>query len=312
MARKRRIGDRNDGYRLRTLDPLYNFIPYIMARRSDAWTLFEDQVEITEVDRWLRNTRKNGYKGLGYLHLFIASYVRVVSQRPTVNRFVVGRRIYARNNIEIVMAVRRGMSSEAGETTIKVVFEPTDTVFDVYNKMEAAIGEIKNGEEDNGTEAFARIATKLPRFLLQFAIGLLKLMDYFGLIPASLLAVSPFHGSMIITDLGSLGIGPVYHHIYDFEPCPPSSPSAPSARSQNWRRTARPCSASTSTTRSTPTSASATAMTMRWRSSISRNTSAIPRNWRPRRRRSTTTSIEDRQNKRHRLLSVALFCISRC
>ena len=220
MARKRRIGDRNDGYRLRTLDPLYNFIPYIMARRSDAWTLFEDQVEITEVDRWLRNTRKNGYKGLGYLHLFIASYVRVVSQRPTVNRFVVGRRIYARNNIEIVMAVRRGMSSEAGETTIKVVFEPTDTVFDVYKKMEAAIGEIKNGEEDNGTEAFARIATKLPRFLLQFAIGLLKLMDYFGLIPASLLAVSPFHGSMIITDLGSLGIGPVYHHIYDFGTLP--------------------------------------------------------------------------------------------
>ena len=200
MARKKRFGDRNDGYRLRTLDPFYNFIPFIMARRSDAWTLFEDAVEITDTDRWLREKRKEGYKGLGYLHLFIAAYVRVVSQRPMVNRFVCGRRIYARNNIEIVMAVRRGMSSEAGETTIKVVFEPTDTVFDVYNKMEAAINEIKNGEEDNGTEAFARIATKLPRFLLNFAIWLLKVMDYFGLIPMSLLNVSPFHGSMIITD----------------------------------------------------------------------------------------------------------------
>ena len=79
---------------------------------------------------------------------------------------------------------------------------------------------IKNGEEDNGTEAFARIATKLPRFLLNFAIWLLKVMDYFGLIPMSLLNVSPFHGSMIITDLGSLGIGPVYHHIYDFGTLP--------------------------------------------------------------------------------------------
>lgn len=220
MARKKRFGDRNDGYRLRTLDPLYNFIPFIMAKRSDSWTLFEDAVEITDTDRWLREKRKEGYKGLGYLHLFIAAYVRVVSQRPMVNRFVCGRRIYARNNIEIVMAVRRGMSSDAGETTIKVVFEPTDTVFDVYHKMEAAIGEIKNGVEDNGTEAFARIATMLPRFLLKFAIWLLKVMDYFGLIPMSLLNVSPFHGSMIITDLGSLGIGPVYHHIYDFGTLP--------------------------------------------------------------------------------------------
>ena len=220
MARKRRFGDRKEGYRIRTLDPFYNFIPFIMVRRSDAWTLFEEAVEITEIDRWLREKRREGYKGLGYLHLFIASYVRVVSQRPMINRFICGRRIYARNNIEVVMAVRRGMSSDAGETTIKVVFEPTDTIFDVYRKMEEKIAEIKNSEEDNGTEAFARIATKLPRFLLQFAIGLLKVMDYFGLIPMSLLNLSPFHGSMIITDLGTLGIGPVYHHIYDFGTLP--------------------------------------------------------------------------------------------
>ena len=220
MARKRRFGDRREGRRIRTLDPLYNFVPFIVVKRSDAWTLFEDEVEITETDRWLRDKRREGFKGLGYLHLFIAAYVRAASQRPVVNRFVVGRRIYARNNIEVVMAVRRGMSSDAGETTIKVFFEPTDTVFDVYRKMEAAINEIKVSEEDNGTEVFARIATKLPRFLLKGAIALLKVMDYFGLIPTSLLNVSPFHGSMIITDLGSLGIGPVYHHIYDFGTLP--------------------------------------------------------------------------------------------
>ena len=76
MARKRRFGDRKEGRRIRTLDPLYNFIPFIMVKRSDAWTLFEESIEITEVDRWLREKRKEGYKGLGYLHLFIASYIR--------------------------------------------------------------------------------------------------------------------------------------------------------------------------------------------------------------------------------------------
>ena len=220
MARKRRFGDRAEGRRLRSLDPLYNFIPFIMVQKNDACNQFADSVEITETDRWLRAKRKEGYKGLGYLHLFIASYVRAASQRPCVNRFIAGRRIFARNNIEVVLTVRRGMSSDAGETTIKVIFDPSDTVFDVYRKMEEKINEIKDSEEDNNTEAVARALTKLPRFILSFAIWILKIMDYFGLIPMSLLNASPFHGSMIITDLGSIGIGPIYHHLYNFGTLP--------------------------------------------------------------------------------------------
>ena len=220
MAGRRRFGDRKEGRLLRSLDAFYKFIPYIMVQKNDACNLFSDSVEITETDRWLREKRKEGYKSIGYLHLFIAAYVRAVSQRPSLNRFICGRRIFARNNIEVVLTVRRGMTSEAGETTIKVVFDPYDTVFDVYRKMTDKIDEIKYGEEDNNTEQVASALTKLPRFVLRFAIWILKVMDYFGLIPQSLLDASPFHGSMIITDLGSIGIGPVYHHLYNFGTLP--------------------------------------------------------------------------------------------
>ena len=220
MPGKKRFGDRKEGRLLRSLDPFYKFIPFIMVQKNDACNQFADSAEITETDRWLREKRKEGYKGIGYLHLFIAAYVRLVSQRPAINRFIAGRRIYARNNIEVVLTVRRGMTAEAGETTIKVVFDPYDTVFDVYHKMTEKIDEIKYGEEDNNTEQVASALTKLPRFVLRFAIWFLKVMDYFGLIPQSLLDASPFHGSMIITDLGSIGIGPVYHHLYNFGTLP--------------------------------------------------------------------------------------------
>ena len=69
-------------------------------------------------------------------------------------------------------------------------------------------------------EDFAETVSHFPRFLLRAAIALLRVMDYFGWIPQSLLDVSPFHGSMIITDLGSLRLGPVYHHIYNFGTLP--------------------------------------------------------------------------------------------
>ena len=148
--------------------------------------------------------------------LFIAAYIRMVSLRPGINRFVAGRRIYARNNIEVVLTVRRSMSTTSNETTIKAVFAPTDTIFDVYRKMNEKIDEIKFGGEDNNTEQVAGALLKLPRFLLRFAVSCLRVMDYFGIIPQKLLDASPFHGSMIITDMGSLGIPPIYHHLYNF------------------------------------------------------------------------------------------------
>ena len=213
---KRRFGDRKEGRLLRSLNPFCKFIPYIMCKKNDACNQFEDSVEITEVEKWFREKRQEGWKGIGMLHLMIAAYVRTVSQCPGLNRFVSGQKIYARNNIEVVMAVKKTLTADGDETTIKIVFEPTDTVFDVYRKLNEKVDEIKASDGDNGTEAAAAVLGKLPGLLLKFAIWFFNLLDYFGLLPKMLLDVSPFHGSMIITDLGSVGIPPIYHHLYNF------------------------------------------------------------------------------------------------
>ena len=212
---RRRFGDRKEGRRLRTVPALNQFEPYIMIDRNDACNQFSGSVEISETDRWLRAKRQEGYKGLGMLHLFIAAYIRVVSQLPGLNRFVSGQRIYARNEILINMMVKRGITTESEETCAKVVFEPTDTIYDVYRKMNEAVEEIR-ASDDSGTEKAAGVLMKIPRLILKFAVWIIKLLDYFDLLPMSLLRVSPFHGSMIVTDLGSLGIPPIYHHLYNF------------------------------------------------------------------------------------------------
>ena len=217
---KRRFGDRKEGRLLRSLPAFAKFVPFIMPTRNDACNQYEESFEVSDVDRRLRKLRVDGYKGIGILHFIIAAYIRGVSMLPGMNRFVVGRRIYARDNIEVVMTVKRSLAIDATETTIKVVFEPTDTIFDVYRKMSEKIDEIKTVEGNNNTEDVAEAMCKAPCFLLRFALTILRIMDYFGWLPQSLLDASPFHGSMIITDLGSLRIGPIYHHIYNFGTLP--------------------------------------------------------------------------------------------
>ncbi len=217
---RRRFGDRREGRLLRSIPGFAKFIPFIMPQRNDRFIHYEESFEITPLDRRLRELRVQGYKGIGILHFLIATYIRTVSMLPGINRFVVGRRIYARNDIEVVMTVKRDLRIDSTETTIKVHFEPTDTIFDVYRKMNEKIEEIKTSDENNNTEDVADAFARLPRFLIRFALAIVRMLDYFGWLPQSLLDASPFHGSMIITDLGSLRIGPVYHHIYNFGTLP--------------------------------------------------------------------------------------------
>ena len=203
------------GRRIRTMNAYTGFTPFIMKTRGDASNYFKDAVEIRAAEKYLREKRAQGYKGAGMLHMFIAAYVRVISQKPALNRYITGQRAYARKNIEVVMSVKKAMAEDAGDTSIKVIFDPRDTFIDVYTKMNDAIEHVKSGNE-TATGDTADVLIKIPRLLLKFTVWFLNILDYFNLLPQKLLDASPFHGSMIISDIGSLGIPPIYHHLYNF------------------------------------------------------------------------------------------------
>ena len=108
------------------------------------------------------------------------------------------------------------MSTTSPETVIKVHLSPNDTAYDVYNKVNAEIAKAKDAPLDSGFDNTAHALMLVPGVFLKFLVWLLKTMDYFGLLPKFLLEISPFHGSIFFTSMGSLGIPPIYHHLYDF------------------------------------------------------------------------------------------------
>lgn len=216
MSKKRRFGDRKDGRRVRTMSPMSYVIPYIMRTRNDAQNQIADTIDITEADKFLREMRKKGYKSISVLHVFIAAYIRAIAMRPGINRFCSGQKIYHRNTIEINMAVKKEMSLDAPDTMIKVRFEPTDTITDVYEKFNAVVEKATAEGSNTDFDKTARWLTHLPGILFRATIRFLDFLDYHGWLPQALLDVSPFHGSMIITSMGSLGIPPIYHHLYNF------------------------------------------------------------------------------------------------
>ncbi len=210
-------GDRSDGRRVRTIPAMSYVVPYIMPERAAASNWITDTIDLTPIERYVRAKRLDGLSGFGVTHVFLAAYVRIVAQYPAINRFCSGQHVYSRGrDIEFVMAVKTKMTTDAPDTMIKVHFDPADTAEDVYRKLSAQIEAVKDAPLDSDFDKTAKVLTYIPGVVLKFVVWFLRLMDYFGLIPRFLLGVSPFHGSVILTSMGSLGIPPIVHHLYDF------------------------------------------------------------------------------------------------
>lgn len=215
--RKKRWGDRKDGRRVRTAYAMNRFMPFIMPERADAQNYFADELDVTNADAFCRQMAAEGLTNFSMLHLIIAAYVRTVSQKPALNRFISGQRIYARHRIEVNMAIKKDMTADSPDTCISVYFEPDDTIEEVYEKFNAVVAANKETAElDSGFDKTADRLASLPRPILRGVVRFLNWLDYHGWLPESLTHLSPFHGSMIITSMGSLGIKPIYHHIYNF------------------------------------------------------------------------------------------------
>ena len=211
-------GDRSDGRKIRTLAPMAQITAYFQVERNTCSNLFEESFEITNIDRYIRQKRREGLTDFGITHVLLAAYVRGVARYPQLNRFISGQKVYTRDeDIQYCMVVKKEMTVDAPDTSIKVHLNPHDTAVDVYRKLNAAVDEVKSTQElDSSLDGLIQYLNLIPSIVLKFVVWLLKLLDYFGMLPKFLLELSPFHGSLFFTSMGSLGIPPIYHHLYDF------------------------------------------------------------------------------------------------
>jgi len=213
---KRKFGDRADGRKIRSLDPLNMVSPYIMKKRNDASNMVSVSIDIENIEKYIKKKRAEGLKGFGLLHVMLATYVKTVAQRPGVNRFISGQKIFARNDIQVMMTIKKEMKLDAQETCVKAYYSPDNSPEDVYRIFNKLVEENKATGDKNDLDSVARILNYIPGLFLKFAVWLLNFLDYFGWLPKFLLRVSPFHGSFYITSMGSLGIPAIYHHLYNF------------------------------------------------------------------------------------------------
>lgn len=209
MSKKNR-----EGRRVKSLCPMNYVAVYIMRDRNDATNLYEDKIEISHTEEYIRKKKAEGKKDFNLMYVVLAAYIRTVSKHPEVNRYIRGQKIYARNGIEVMLTIKTEMSVNAPETVLKMDFPVDATADDVYRIVSETVEEARGG--DSSFDGVAKAINYIPGIFLRWTISILKSMDYVGLLPRKLTKLSPFHGSLAITSMGSLRIRPIYHHLYNF------------------------------------------------------------------------------------------------
>ena len=212
---KRGILDRNDGWRVKNVDPLTIVCPFVLRTRLDAQNLFEDSLPIDALEEFVR-AHKDDIPGLTLMHLIIAGCVRMIALYPRVNRFVVYNKIYAHRSITCAIAIKRSLTVDGEETLIKPEFSPFDALEDVVRKVNSAYEDSSKPEANSDFDKTARLISIVPAFVIRGFLALVRMLDNIGLLPKVLEKVSPWHSSLFITNVGSLGINSIYHHLYEF------------------------------------------------------------------------------------------------
>ena len=209
------FGHRADGELLRKIDPIIALTPYLMPMRCDAQVFLSYKLDYEKMARYIVEQGNNGNK-FTFMELILAAYVRVISEIPEINRFVANKRLYARTQLTVSFVLLKETSdpNDIEENTVKCYFDPRDTIFDVAERVSAAIEQNRHEEADNSTMKLAKLL--LNPVLANTVVALARFLDRYGIMPKYILDASPFHTSMFFTQMASIGMPAVNHHIYNF------------------------------------------------------------------------------------------------
>lgn len=175
------FGRRSDGVLLKKLPIIFKLMPSVMKERNDSQVLFKQDVPIKEIEKYIDLKAKEGIK-LSVMDVVLAAIVRIINERPQLNRFCVNGRTYARNTLSISLAIKKSLEDDGEETNLKFLFTGKENIFEVKEITEKLIKENKKVEVQNGIDKLANALGALPYGIIIPLVSFLKWLDKYRII----------------------------------------------------------------------------------------------------------------------------------
>lgn len=212
---------RPDGTLVQNLSATRAIMPLLMQTRTESAVYFEQELDVTAtmrfVDAWNEEHPDNR---ITLFHVYLWAVAKALHQRPRLNRFVSGGRIYQRKGVQLAFAAKKKkLDDEAALVTIKRELPEGASLADVAGLINA---DIKTGRGDapRPEDRELSLTQRLPQFMVRLALWAMRVADRWNLLPASVIQHDPCYSSMFVANLGSVGLDAAYHHLFEWGNCP--------------------------------------------------------------------------------------------
>lgn len=209
--RDRNITKELPGYR--------RMLAHLTPSRGAATVYFTQTLDVSETLEWLAERERESGRKISFLHLFLVAVGRLLHQNPNLNRYATGHRIYQRDGVTISVSAKKALRQGAKVVLLKLPIEPNDGLDEVVDRFAELLGEGRSGKELHQEQEIA-LFLKLPAFMLRWAIRLQNALDRWHWLPSALVDPDPLYSSMVVANLGSVGLDAAYHHLYEYGNCP--------------------------------------------------------------------------------------------
>ena len=218
---KRKFGDRKDAKRVRNIQSMNQIMIDLKPDRHLGEVYVNHKLDVTSLMEYYEKYKQNNPDdNITLFHMFVMAIAKTIYNRPLLNRFVANRHVYEHNEVIISFVAKVDFEDSSEEVMVIIPIKESDTLKDISNKIKTKVDEIRNKKNvKEGANNAIDVLGKLPNILRVPIVGIFKWCDKKGILPASLVKDNLYYSSMIVSNIGVLKVGGIYHNITDFGTC---------------------------------------------------------------------------------------------
>lgn len=203
--------------RVKDLDAVHKIMPYLMSNRCDAEVYYVEEIDVTELLKYLEKINKDREKHekMTLFHAIITATAKTIYNRPLLNRYVSGKRFYDRSEMSFSFVAKNKLEDNAEEMLI--ILEPTNemNVHDISKRILKVVSRTREANSNEMNDILG-LVTKFPRCITSFIMWCFRKLDYYGLVPSAVSDGDPNYTTVLLSNLGSVQADCCYHHLNNY------------------------------------------------------------------------------------------------
>lgn len=190
-------------------------MPLLMRTRNESAVYFEQRVDATRALEYVQRYNANHERKISLFHLVVWSIVQTLAERPRLNRFTSGGRLYQRRGIWVSYSAKKALDDESPVFVVKREMQAAWTIDELAERMHGSVAEGRS-DKPTYTDKELSLLLKFPIFLLGWMVRLVRRLDAWNLLPHKFIVGDPMYASVFVANLGSLKLEAAYHHNYEY------------------------------------------------------------------------------------------------